>query len=277
MTGRLTGKIAIITGGCSGIGLAATELFVAEGAQVVVADLQVEKGRALEQRFAGQVRFVRCNVAIEADIAAAVDAARNLGGLDVLFNNAGIGGARTGVFDTTPEGWDDTLAVLLRGPMLGIKHGAALMRERGGGSIICTASIAGIEAGWARLPYSVAKAGVIHLCKVAAAELGPLNIRINAICPGVVVTPIFDATLGKSRDVADQSTGRFMEAAAQMQPLAHAAVGEDIARAALYLASDDARFVTGTAQIVDGGASVGQRNAWDPNTITPLIRAMLSD
>jgi NAD(P)-dependent dehydrogenase (short-subunit alcohol dehydrogenase family) len=274
MAGRIEGKVALITGGCSGIGLATTELFVREGAKVVVADLQDEKGAALEQRFPGAVVYRRCDVTREADIVAATAAAKSaFGGLDILFNNAGTPGAPAGVSEISVEDWDATQALLLRGPMLGIKHAVPLMSERGGGSIVNTASIAGLEAGWG-LAYGVAKAGVIHLSKLAAAELAARNIRVNAICPGVIVTPIFGVAVGHSRPVADQMAASLVGAAAAMQPLRRAGAPEDIARAALYFASDDSSFVTGTYQVVDGGITVGQRVAWDEQASSPLLEAL---
>lgn len=276
MPGRLDGKVALITGGCSGIGLATVERFVAEGAAVLVADIQDENGAMLERRFPDRVVYRTCDVTREADIASSTEAAvKAFGGLDVLFNNAGSGGAPGGVFDTTTEGWDFTQNLLLRGPMLGIKHAAPIMRDRGGGSIINTASIAGFEAGWG-LAYGVAKAGVIHLSKLAAAELGAHNIRVNAICPGVIVTPIFGVSVGMSRQVADQMTGTLTEAASQMQPLRRAGVPEDIAGVALFLASDDSAFVTGTHILADGGILVGQRVSWDPASPSPIHAAMFA-
>ncbi|HWU78889.1 MAG TPA: SDR family NAD(P)-dependent oxidoreductase, partial [Caulobacter sp.] len=149
MTGRLDGKVAVITGGCSGIGLGTVELFVAHGGKVVAADLQAEKGEMLEKRFPGQVRFAPCDVTHESQVAAALALAQDaFGGLDILFNNAGHGGAPNGVADMTAEGWDATFALLLRGPVLGMKHALPLMLQRGGGSIINTASIAGLQAGF---------------------------------------------------------------------------------------------------------------------------------
>ncbi len=274
MAGRLEGKIALITGGCSGIGLATVELFIAEGAQVLVADVQDEKGAMLQQRFAGKAVYRHCDVTQEADIAAAVaEADKAFGGLDILFNNAGTGGVAASVTDMPVEGWDFTQALLLRAPMLGMKHAVPLMRKRGGGSIVNTASIAGLEAGWG-LAYGVAKAGVIHLSTLAAAELAVDNIRVNAICPGVIVTPIFGVAVGLDRKTADQMAAGLVDAAAQMQPIRRAGAPIDIARAALYFASDDSSFVTGTHQVVDGGIRVGPRNSWDPTAITPLLAAL---
>ncbi|KAI6244419.1 Short-chain dehydrogenase/reductase SDR [Aphelenchoides fujianensis] len=260
MVGRLDGKIAVVTGGCSGIGLGAVELFAAEGARVVAADLQAEKGEMLERRFPDRVRFARCDVTLEADVAAAIGLAQSaFGGLDILFNNAGHGGTPAGVEDMTVDGWDKTFALLVRGPAIGMKHAVPLMVQRGGGSIINTASIAGLQAGYAPWAYSTAKAAVIHLSRCAAAELSPRKIRVNAICPGLIATSIFGASMGLPREVADQMAAQ---------------IAQDIARAALYLASDDSEFVTGTHIVVDGGITVGPRSAWDVDTPSPILAAM---
>jgi NAD(P)-dependent dehydrogenase (short-subunit alcohol dehydrogenase family) len=275
MVGRLDGKIAVVTGGCSGIGLGAVELFVAEGAKVIAADLQAEKGAMLEKRFPDTVRFAKCDVTIEADIAAAVGLAKSaFGGLDILFNNAGHGGTPLGVADLSAEGWDHTFALLVRGPALGMKHAAPLMLERGGGSIINTASIAGLQAGFGPLAYSTAKAAVIHMSRCAAAELSPQKIRVNAICPGLIATSIFGASMGLSRDIADQMAARVAEVGPKIQPIPKAGLPDDIAKAALYLASDDSEFVTGTHIVVDGGITVGGRSSWDRTAPSPILSAM---
>ena len=207
MVGRLDGKVAVITGGCSGIGLGTVELFVAEGACVVAADLQDEKGRMLEQRFPDKVRFSRCDVTSDDDLAKTMALAEDsFGGLDILFNNAGHGGTPAGVPELTAEAWDKTFALLVRGPAMGMKHALPLMLKRGGGSIINTASI------------------------------GP-----------------------------------------KIQPIPKSGLPEDIAAAALYLASDDSRFVTGTHIVVDGGITVGPRSAWDVNTPSPILAAIERD
>ena len=275
MAGRLEGKIALITGGASGIGLGAVELFASEGACVVAADLQDEKGAMLEKRFNGRVRYAHCDVTNEGDIAAAVAMAKSaFGGLDILFNNAGHGGAPGGVADMTVEGWDATFALLVRGPAVGMKHALPLMLERGGGSIINTASIAGLQAGFGPLAYSAAKCAVIHMSRCAAAELSPQKIRVNAICPGLIATSIFGASMGLPRDVADQMAARVAEAGPKVQPIPKAGLPEDIARAALYLASDDSLFVTGTHIVVDGGITIGGRGSWDPTVGSPILQAM---
>jgi NAD(P)-dependent dehydrogenase (short-subunit alcohol dehydrogenase family) len=249
-------------------------LFVSEGARVLVADIQDAAGALLEQRFAGKIAYRHCDVRHEADIQASLAAAAaEFGGLDILFNNAGKGGAPGGAAGMSAQAWDDTQALLLRGPMLGIKHAVPLMKARGGGSIINNASIAAFEAGWG-LAYGVAKAGVVHLTKAAAAELAVFNIRVNAICPGVIVTPILRADGHASEPTPDRSAPEIVAAAAQMQPLRRAGLPKDIALAALYLASEDSSFVTGTAQIVDGGLTAGKREAWDQTVLSPLQRAL---
>jgi len=146
----------------------------------------------------------------------------------------------------TVEGWDATFALLVRGPALGMKHALPLMRERGGGSIINTASIAGMQAGWGPLAYSTAKGAVIHMTRCAAAELSPQKIRVNAICPGLIATSIFGTALGLPREGADQMAAMIAERAAGVQPVPKAGLPADIAAAALYLASDDSAFVSGT-------------------------------
>jgi NAD(P)-dependent dehydrogenase (short-subunit alcohol dehydrogenase family) len=270
---RLDGKVALITGGCSGIGLGTVELFVAEGARVVAADLQDDKGAMLERRFDGKVRYAHCDVTREDDIAATcILAGEAFGGLDVLFNNAGHAGMGGGVEVMTAEGWDAIFAVLVRGPALGMKHARPLMLARGGGSIINTASIAGLQAGWGPLAYSTAKAAVIHMSRCAAAELSPAKIRVNAICPGLIATSIFGTALGMPREGADQLAAMVAQNAAAAQPTPKAGLPADIAAAALYLASDDSAFVTGTHLVVDGGITVGSRHAWDPEADNPFAR-----
>jgi NAD(P)-dependent dehydrogenase (short-subunit alcohol dehydrogenase family) len=272
MPGRLQGKVAVVTGGVSGIGLGTVELFVAEGAQVVAADIQDEKGRMLEQRFKGQVRYAHCDVTVEAEIAETVGLAKSeFGGLDVLFNNAGISDMMRTVAEIEPDRWSWIFDVLVRGPALGIKHATPLMLARGGGSIVNTASIAGLQAGWGPIAYSSAKAAVIHMTRCAAAQLSPQRIRVNAICPGLIATSIFGASLGLPREVADQMAARVAENGARVQPVPKAGVPGDIAEAALFLASDASAFVTGTHLVVDGGITVGGRHSWDAAAPSPFF------
>jgi NAD(P)-dependent dehydrogenase (short-subunit alcohol dehydrogenase family) len=271
MAGRLEGKVAVITGGVSGIGLGTVELFIAEGARVVAADIQDEKGRMLAQRFGDRLRYARCDVTVEADIAAAVGlAASEFGGLDILFNNAGISDGMRSIAEIEAEKWSWIFDVLVRGPALGMKYAAPLMIARGGGAIINTASIAGLQAGWGPIAYSSAKAAVVHMSRVAAAQLSPQKIRVNAICPGLIATSIFGASLGLPREVADQMAARVAEHGASVQPIPKAGAPDDIAQAALYLASDAAQFVTGTHIVVDGGITVGARHSWDQTGPSPF-------
>jgi NAD(P)-dependent dehydrogenase (short-subunit alcohol dehydrogenase family) len=262
---RLKDRIAVITGACSGIGLGTVELFVAEGARVLAADIQDDKGAALEARFPGQVKYQRCDVLQEADIAAAMQAAVDaFGGLDILFNNAGAGGSPQPIAEMTGELWDYSHDLLLRSVALGIRYAIPHMKARGRGSIVNTASIAGTWAGAGPIAYSVAKAGVIHLTTCAAAELARDGIRVNCICPGLILTDIFTPAAytppGMDRIIKDTMRQRAPGA----QPIAKAGEPDDIARACLYFASDDAAFVTGVHIHVDGGMHVGPPSAWDP-------------
>jgi NAD(P)-dependent dehydrogenase (short-subunit alcohol dehydrogenase family) len=271
MAGRLEGKIALITGGCSGIGLGAVELFVEVGARVLAADLQDEKGATLEARFPGKVRYAHCDVTDNDQLTAAFSAAGEaFGGLDILFNNAGTAGMPGGVESMTSEGWDAIFAILVRAPAMGMHLALPMMRDRGGGSIVNTASVAGLQAGWGPLAYSSAKASVIHMTRCAAAELSPQKIRVNAICPGLIATSIFGTALGLPRTVADQMAAQVAQNAAAAQPVAKPGLPRDIAEAALYLASDASAFVTGTHIVVDGGITIGSRHAWDVNSPNPF-------
>ena len=269
--GRLDAKVALITGACSGIGLGSLQLFVAEGAKVVVADVQDDKGADLERRFPNAVRYVHCDVTVEADIAAACSAGRDaFGGLDILYNNAGRAGLPGGVETVTAEGWDAVFVLLVRAPVLAMKHALPLMLERGGGSIINTSSIAGLEAGWGPLAYSTAKAAVTHMSRCAAAELSPKNVRVNTLCPGLIATPMFGKELGMSSKAADELAQLVAKNAAVVQPIPRAGLPSDIAAAALYLASDESRFVSGIQIVIDGALTVGGRHAWDPATPSPF-------
>ena len=249
MAGRLEGKVALITGGVSGIGLGTVELFAKEGACVVAADLQDEKGAMLEKRFDGRIRYAHCDVTSEKDIAGAVKmAADQFGGLDILFNNAGHGGAPGLVSEVDVEAWDATFALLVRGPAVGMKHAMPLMVDRGGGSIINTASIAGLQAGFGPLAYSAAKCAVIHMSRCAAAELSPKKIRVNAICPGTVDTPSLH---DRMREQGDYEKARAAFIA--RQAMGRLAQPEEIGKLVVYLASDESAFITGQFFVIDGG------------------------
>ena len=249
-TSRLQGKSAIITGGASGMGRSTVMRFLQEGAQVIVADFNEETGaetlhEAALAGFAEQVRFQRVDVARETDIEAMIGAAcEAFGGVDILFNNAGVGGAIGPLTETTEADFDYTFDVLAKGVFFGIKHATRVMRDQGrGGSIINTASIAGLSGDAGPLVYSAAKAAVISMSKSAAVELAPDRIRVNAICPGFIATPLAS---GRSMEKTQKS---FSTA----QPWPGYGQGDHIAGAALFLACDDSEFITGESIVVDGG------------------------
>jgi NAD(P)-dependent dehydrogenase (short-subunit alcohol dehydrogenase family) len=250
MTGRLDGKVAVITGAASGIGAGSARRFVAEGSSVVLADLQREPGEVLAAELGAKARFVLTDVTIESQIAAAVDlAVAEFGRLDVMFNNAGVVGAVGPIADTPVEAWDETISVLLRGVFLGTKHAARVMRKQDAGVIISTTSTAGIRGGLGPHAYTAAKHGVIGLTRSVANELAPHGIRVNAIAPGNTVTAMTAAATTGDHEAIDTATERI----AALSPLGYAGFPDDVAAAAVYLASDEARYVTGHTLVVDAG------------------------
>ncbi|MET0850807.1 MAG: glucose 1-dehydrogenase [Candidatus Rokuibacteriota bacterium] len=260
MSGKLDSKTAVITGGASGIGAATVRLFVAEGARVLVADVQDERGRRLVEELGAAADYVHADVSREADVRAAVArAVDRFGRLDCMFNNAGYAGVGGSIETISAEGFDTTIGVLLRGVFLGMKHAAAAMKPRGAGSIISTASVAGLLAGYGPHVYSAAKAAVIQLTKSVAMELGESGVRVNCICPGGIATPIFGKSLGMDAEAADQAVNVMKGALAGFQPLRRSGLPDDIAHAALWLASDEASFVNGHALVVDGGLTGGRQ------------------
>lgn len=275
MTLRLDGKVAVITGACSGIGLATLELFVEEGARVLAADVQDAAGQALAQRFAGSVHFVACDVTQPAQIKTAIDtAAEHFGGLDILFSNAGAGGSMAGVENWDGAGWDRTHALLLRAVAAGASFAVPHLKRRGGGAIINTSSVSALQAGYAPLAYSVAKAGVLHYTRLAAAELSAHRIRINAIVPGFIATNIFGGLMNLAPEQQAQLVQQIADRSGTANPIGRSGRPRDIAEAALFLASDAASFITGTHLTVDGGITIGPRHAWDPQTPGPMSDAL---
>lgn len=273
--GRLEGKVAVITGAASGIGRGTVDLFVKEGAKVIAADIQDDKGARLEEEHGKALRYIRCDVTKEEDIKAAADLAVSaFGRLDCFYSNAGTATMGETALGMTAEAFDSVMHLHLRAAMFGIKHAAPIMQKQGGGSIISTASIAGLQNGYGPYLYSVAKASIIHMTKIAAAELGPLNIRVNCICPGFIATPIFARAVGMATQVADQTVEGIAAVAKMAQPIPKAGMPEDIAEAALYLASDGSKFVNGIAVTVDGGITVGRTGAQQTSLFEPLMRAM---
>ncbi|KCZ91683.1 SDR family NAD(P)-dependent oxidoreductase [Hyphomonas johnsonii] len=272
----LSGKIAIITGAASGIGLAGVETFVKAGAKVIAGDVQDEKGKALETRFgADTVRYIHCDVTdmgeLEALMQSAVDA---FGGLDILWNNAGAGGTPTDIEDLDLDGYDFTMNLLLKQVFAGTKFAIPHMKARGKGAIINTSSISAVCAGYAPITYSVAKKGVAHFSKLAAAQLAKYQIRVNAILPGFIATSIFGGALGMTREQSDQMAEMLAQAGGKMQPIGRVGRGGDIAEMAAFLASDAAGFVTGGEFLVDGGMTVGPPHSWNEEVASPILDAL---
>jgi NAD(P)-dependent dehydrogenase (short-subunit alcohol dehydrogenase family) len=234
---RLSGKVAIVTGAASGIGKATVELFRSEGATVVGADVadgadaRVDAGNGPEvKRFIDQV-------------------AAQHGGVDIVFANAGISGGFASIAEQTAADWAEILRINLIGPFLAIKHSARHLQARGGGSVICTASVAGIRSGAGGAAYSASKAGVINLVQTAAHQLAGANIRVNAICPGLIET-------GMTKPIYDMARERGqVHRLGELTPLNRGGEPHEIARAALFLASDESSYVNGHALVVDGGLS----------------------
>ena len=276
MTTRLEGKVAVVTGGASGIGLGTVECLVEYGAKVVAADLQDEKGSALVQRFgADTVAYRHCDVTQKDDLSALMQVAEDeFGGLDILFNNAGIGGPREGIEDLDFDDYDKIMNLLLKAVFMGTQLAIPYMKKRGGGSIINTSSVSAISAGYAPLTYSVAKSGVAHFSRMAAAELGKYKIRVNAIRPGLIATSIFGATLGLPREQADQIAALISQTAAGIQPAGRAGEARDIAEMVAFLASDVSSFITGESITIDGGITVGPPHSWKEDAPGPMDAIM---
>ncbi|HZF93287.1 MAG TPA: SDR family NAD(P)-dependent oxidoreductase [Allosphingosinicella sp.] len=235
---RLEGKVAIVTGAASGIGKATAARFRAEGAKVIAADRADAEG------------VVAADAGAEDHVKALVEGALSEHGrLDIFFANAGISGGLASIFEQSVEDWQEIVRVNLVGPWLAIKHAAPVMKEGGGGSIICTASVAGLRAGAGGPAYSASKAGVIRLVQVAATQLAGSNIRVNAICPGLIETgmtkPLYDMARAAGKE----------EQIGHLNPMKRGGEPDEIAKAALFLASDDASYVNGHALVVDGGLS----------------------
>lgn len=251
---ELDGRVAVITGGASGIGAATTRLFVENGARVVIGDLQSGLGDSLARTLAPNVVFQETDVSKEDDVRALVGRADSaFGRLDCIFNNAGFGGALGGIAETPVEEWDLTFAVLVRGVFLGMKHAAPLLRRQGG-SIVSTASMAGLVGGYSPHAYAAAKASVIQLTKSVALEMAEDRVRVNCICPGFIATPLALNTVGKPESAMESRKAWMVRA----QPIERPGEPTDIAEMALFLASDRSSFITGQAFVVDGGFAAGR-------------------
>jgi NAD(P)-dependent dehydrogenase (short-subunit alcohol dehydrogenase family) len=248
----LRGKIALVTGAASGIGRASALLFAAEGAAVIALDraAEVEATAAAIRSAGGRAIALIRDSSAEDEVAGAVAVAvKEYGGLDVCYANAGISGGMVPFFEETVERWTEVLKINLIGTFLAAKYAARAMVERKRGSIICTASVAGLRSGAGGLPYSASKAGVISLVQTAANQLTGTGVRINAICPGLIET-------GMTRPIFEQARARGSERKiGQLNPLRRSGVPEEIAQTALFLASDASSYINGQAIAVDGGLS----------------------
>ncbi|EMD82748.1 SDR family NAD(P)-dependent oxidoreductase [Pacificimonas flava] len=249
---RFEGKSIIVTGAASGIGRAAARLFAEEGGKVFLADWSESVLEAAEEIKAagGTATGRKVDVGVEAETQAMVAAAKAAhGDLHIIFANAGVGGGRDSVLEGSADLWAETLRVNLIGPAMAIKHGAPLIQDSGGGAIVCTASVAGINSGAGSAHYSASKAGVMSLVKTAAQQLTGAGVRVNAVCPGIIETgmtkPVFDYAREKGK----------LDRVGRLNPLQRYGAPEEVARVALFLASEDASYLNGQSIAVDGGLS----------------------
>ncbi|KUR78485.1 SDR family NAD(P)-dependent oxidoreductase [Novosphingobium sp. Fuku2-ISO-50] len=269
---RFTGKTIVVTGAASGIGRATALAFAGEGGIVYAADIDAAGLAATAAASNGEIRTVVTDVTQTEDIRALMDrAAAETGGIDVVFNNAGAGGDRAPIDEIEPAGWDRTMDLLLRSVAFGIRYAVPHMKGRastrnGGAAIINTSSVAAVGPGYSPTAYAVAKAGVLHLSKVAAADLAKHGIRVAAVQPGFINTNIFTRALDLTGDAETSAKAAIAAMSQQAQPVARGGQASDIAEAVLFLASEAAGFVTGTSLIVDGGMTIGPRHSWDPNS-----------
>ncbi len=262
---RFAGKTAVITGAASGIGKATCLLFASEGATVIAADIDVAGGEELAATSNGKIHFKRTDVCSVDDIKALMDfAAEKTGGIDVVFNNAGAGGAKEGIDEIDAEGWDRTMNLLLRSVAMGVRYAVPHMIGREGASIVNTASVAGLGAGYSPTVYAIAKCGVIHLTKVGATDLAKHDIRMNAICPGFIQTNIFSSSMDIPPEKKEAANQIIFEVSNHTQPRKRGGKPEDIANMVAFLASKEAGFITGAHFLVDGGITTGTADSWNP-------------
>jgi NAD(P)-dependent dehydrogenase (short-subunit alcohol dehydrogenase family) len=278
--GVLDRKVAVITGGTSGIGARTAELFACEGATTVIAGRRAAEGDALAAKLGPKAEFVRADVTVEADVAALItDTAERHGRLDCLVNCAGEGGTPGRIAALDLDQLQRTLAIHLGGTAAGMKHAAPVMAAQRAGSIVNVASIGGHVAGWTFLDYSAAKAAIIQLTRCVAAELGQHGVRVNSISPGPILTGIFGKGAGLDPARADQSATRlepvFRARLEAYQPIGRAGLPVDVAAAVLWLASDASSFVTGQDLAIDGGILAGRPPAASAGDFTAIAQALL--
>jgi NAD(P)-dependent dehydrogenase (short-subunit alcohol dehydrogenase family) len=264
--GQLEGKVAVITGGTSGIGEQAAVLFAAEGAKVLIAGRREAEGNAVAARLGENAAFIKTDMLVEGQVEAMIaHAVTRFGRLDCLFNNAGGGGPPSGgIAELDMQSLDANMAINFRTAVLGMKYAAKAMKAQRSGSIINTASLGGLRVGCTPFPYSAAKAALIHATRWAANELGPFGIRANSISPGGIVTGIFGKGSGLPPSEADRVTEGIKDLFATIQPIPRAGLPDDVASAALFLASDASSFITGHDLVIDGGMGMGQN--WEAFT-----------
>jgi NAD(P)-dependent dehydrogenase (short-subunit alcohol dehydrogenase family) len=257
---RLRDKVCVVTGATSGIGKRTAEIFAAEGATLVLAGRRESEGRAVARAIGSRCDFVKTDVTVEAQVRALMEfAVRRHGRIDFVFNNAGAPGPAGGIEDVPVEGFDAAMALLVRSVLLGMKHAAPVMRRQGSGSILNNASVAAHRAGYSSsLVYSAAKAAVVHLTRCVAMELGESGVRVNSISPGFIATGIFGKAAGLTAEKADASAELVKAGLGRMQPIPRAGLTDDVALAAVFLASDESTFVNGHDLVIDGGLIGGR-------------------
>lgn len=261
---RFGGKIAVVTGAASGIGREAAMLFAREGATVFAADIDRARLEVLECEVANLVPEL-CDVREVAQVERLMNSvADRCGGIDLVLNNAGSGGARETIDAIDADGWDRTMDLLLRSVAMGIRFATPHMKGRAGAAIVNMSSVAAVGPGYSPVAYAVAKAGVLHLTKCAAADLARYGIRVNAVQPGFINTNIFATALGISKEKVDAANELLGQLSALSQPVARGGQSADIAEAVAFLCSDASSFMTGTSLVVDGGLTLGPRLSWDP-------------
>jgi len=261
VTISLDGKVAVVVGGASGIGEATARIFAQAGAQVVIADIDDERGAGVASSIGRTALYKHTDITSEENVRATLSSvAETYGRLDCLSNNAAAAtsmGSRP-IEEIPIEGYDHVMKVFVRGVFLCMKHAASIMINQKSGSIINTASVAGFRAGFGTHIYSAAKAAIIQLTRSVAVELGEHGVRVNCICPGGVATPFLARSMGLVGEEAERFTEQTKEYLAMVQPLNKACLPDDVAQAALWLASDESGFVNGHALVVDGGVSCGR-------------------
>lgn len=258
---RLRGRVAVVTGGTSGIGRATVERLTVEGATVVFCGRRAELGKRLAKALGKRTQFVAGDVEREEDVQRVLDTARERHGrLDILFNNAGTPTMAAEIASVTSDEFDRVVRVLFRSVFYGIRTAAPIMMAQGGGCIVSNASVAGHLGGFSTSHlYAACKAAVLQLSRSVALELAPAGVRVNTVSPGAIATGMFGRGAGLEPDAADVSAARLHKMFEKAQSLPRAGLPEDVAAAVAFLASDDAAFVTGRDLVIDGGLIAGRR------------------